>query len=222
MNARLASTRAWKPLAATLKRPGTGWTRMEIDSAKVEPATCRFCGATELPILWAVVRATSASLVLRCPDCERGLVRYRRRGSSARLRRAPVPMMVGVGFLLAIALFAGFGDRSAAVALAEDTADAFASLGLLHRIPTPLVSFQQGLEGEEWVVYVSRGDRRIDVERYAAHVVRTRGEGEARLLRSLEFDPVRNRTRVIVDPSSSTWRQRLHNVRGWTLDSSAR
>jgi hypothetical protein len=69
--------------------------------------------------------------------------------------------------------------------------------------------------GSPVLVFVSRGDRRADVDIYAARIIDRLGEPEMRLLLQLEYDPELDVTRVVVDDRSSEWPRRLTWLRGW-------
>jgi hypothetical protein len=64
-------------------------------------------------------------------------------------------------------------------------------------------------------IFVSRGDRRADLDVYAAQIIERAGLHEARLALEIEYDPERDLTRIFIDPSSVEWPRRLTWLRGW-------
>jgi hypothetical protein len=104
-------------------------------------------------------------------------------------------------------------SRSAATPASTPTGPAAGSSGPAAAAPAAPAA---GIAAEAPVrVYVSRGDRRDDVDGYAARIIERRGEREMRLLLQIEYDPDTDVTRLVVDTGSSEWPRRLTWLRGW-------
>jgi hypothetical protein len=65
-----------------------------------------------------------------------------------------------------------------------------------------------------YLVYVSRGDRRTDLDLYAARIIQRGAVREASMI-SVQYLPETDQTRVVVDSASVEWPRRLTWLRGW-------
>jgi hypothetical protein len=95
------------------------------------------------------------------------------------------------------------GSRPAAAGLAAEPANGTAE-------PDAAAARTSGA-----LVYRSRGDRREDLDQYAAWIIERRNEAEYRLLLDVRYDPQRDETLVVVDSTSYEWPRRLTWLRGW-------
>jgi hypothetical protein len=69
--------------------------------------------------------------------------------------------------------------------------------------------------GSAVAVFLAAGDRRQEIRMRAADIRATAGEQEAGMLVEVEYDPVRDETRVVVNARSAEWLGSFSRSRGW-------
>jgi DNA-directed RNA polymerase subunit M/transcription elongation factor TFIIS len=195
-------------------------TRMLFEAGlrpeEIRPAACPACGSHENALYWTVTRRIGRTLFLRCPICEQGTARYRLdRNRSAYTVLTRTVLAVMAGLLLAAGTLIYYRDSALVQVVVEEVYDASATMGGNAGRPAVYAGGLGGPGAAAGVVFVAAGDRRPDLDRYAAWILERDGEQALRQMLSVRYDPSRAETRVVVDSASLAWPRRLHRLRGW-------
>jgi hypothetical protein len=216
------------------QEPGLAWERIRANKERntqlvfdaglrpeeIRPAVCTVCGNHEVALYWTVTRRLGRTLFLRCPICEKGTARYkldRNRAAHKVLTRAVIGALGTM--LLAGAALIHYRDSAPVQLVIEELYDASASVGgntgraAVFSGGTPASAAPGRTPSGR--VFVADGDRRHDLDRYAAWVLQRDGEAELRRILHVQYNPQLVETRVVVDPGSVAWPRRLHRLRGW-------
>jgi ribosomal protein S27E len=233
----------WQRLRHNRQQNTHLFTEAGIRPELADKVICPTCGNEESVLFWSLIRRKGKKLYLQCPVCEESQIRFSLATKHAMdpvFTRGSVGGGVGTLTVLMTvsALFyfrdtppvqllvqeLGLARESVAEQVSEwtDSRSSGSSRGSRRESPrpaTPAPAAAPSAAGQEVrnpaSVYFSRGDRRADLDLYAARIIERHGEREARRLLSLEYHPELNYTRVVVDSESAAWRRRLTWMGGW-------